>query len=329
MAIVVANQSLDLLSPTYFPGIAGSMLSGPRTDEEVTLVEPDGTIVSLAGSFTPSGQGLPTGGSVVSLGEVSPTAGDIYGGSGFDIDYATMRAYATAGDSFGFVMYAMRGDDQIYGSELADRIVGFDGNDEIYGNRGDDDLNGNVGADTVAGGNGRDFARGGRDDDFVDGGNGDDWHVNGNIGNDTVLGGGGSDTVYGGQNADLLLGDFGDGSAFGGNDYLNGNLGRDSLRGEDGNDTLEGGPGLDTFYFGSGGGDDRIVDFAPTEDAIALESDINGTGLDAASPFSAFTARLSATAEGTLLDLGDGDTVLIAGIQPGQLQAAHFLFYDV
>ncbi|MGE0716810.1 MAG: calcium-binding protein [Alphaproteobacteria bacterium] len=328
MAIVVATQPLDLLSPTYFPGVAGSQPTGPGGGEEVLLVEPDGTTVALAGFFQFSGGALPVSGQVVALGEISPTTGDLYGMTGVDIDWATMRAYADAGNGFGFVQYAMRGDDQIYGSTGADRLVGFDGSDEVYGDRGDDDLNGNLGADTVDGGNGRDFARGGQGDDLVRGGNGDDWHVNGNIGNDTVYGDGGSDTVFGGQNADVLYGDYGDRSAFGGNDYLNGNLGRDSLHGEDGADTLEGGPGLDTFFFGSAGGDDRIVDFSLGEDSIALQVDINGTGLDGSSPFSALQARMSGGPQGTTLDLGDGDSVLIVGIQPGQLQAAHFLFYE-
>ncbi len=329
MATVVAAQPLDLLSPTFFPGIAGSAASAPASATEVALVEPDGTQVFLGGSFVLGTQGEPVGGTVTSIGEESPATGLLYSGSGFHLDYATVASFANDGDSFSLVFLALNGDDQIFGSDGPDRLVGFDGNDEIDGGPGADDVNGNVGADTVSGGNGRDFVRGGRDDDLVRGGNGDDWHVNGNIGNDTVYGDGGSDTVFGGQNADLLFGDYGDRSSFGGNDYLLGNLGRDSLLGEDGNDTLEGGDGFDSFFFGTDGGDDRINDFALADDTILLESGINGTDLVEGAPFSAIQARLSASGDDTLLDLGAGDTVTIVGIAPGQLQASHFAFYEV
>ncbi|WP_374450211.1 calcium-binding protein [Stella sp.] len=327
MATVVANQPLDLLAPGFFPGTDGSTPLAAATGEEASFREPDGTLVYLGGNFSVSG-GDVVAGTITSLGEESPATGDLYSGSGFDLDWADYLGFRAAGDSFGFVFRLLRGDDQIFGSDGPDRLVGFDGADELEGGRGDDDVNGNVGADTVSGGNGRDFVRGGRDDDLVRGGNGDDWHVNGNIGNDTVYGDGGSDTVFGGQNADMLFGDYGDRSGFGGNDRLHGNLGRDSLYGEDGNDTLEGGDGFDVFFFQTAGGDDHILDFALTDDLIAIESGINGSILEEGAPFSVIQGRLAAVGTDTILDLGNGDTVTIVGIQPAQLQASHFFYFD-
>lgn len=329
MATLIAAQPIDMLAPAFFPGIAGSTLSGQANQNEVTLMEPDGTISYLGGQFAIGGSGQPASGTIGAIAEESQATGEIYAGTGFSVDYGAYAAFRDGGDNFGFVFAAMQGDDQIFGSTGADRLVGFDGNDEIMGGPGNDDVNGNVGADTVLGGAGQDFVRGGRDDDLVRGGPGDDWHVNGNVGNDTVYGDGGSDTVFGGQNADMLYGDYGDRSAFGGNDYLIGNLGRDSLYGEDGNDTLEGGAGFDFFFFGSDGDDDRIVDFSPDEDVLVIENNINDSGLVEGIAFSAIQARLSVVDGNTVFDLGAGDTVTIQGILPGQLQASHFTFYDV
>ena len=327
MAIVVASQPLDLLAAGFFPGVSGSTPAEAATPESAVLREPDGTMVYLGGEFAVSG-GEVVGGTITSLGEEWPATGDLYASSGADIAWEEYLGFRDTGNSFGFVFRLLRGDDEVYGSDGADRLVGFDGSDLVDGGRGDDDVNGNTGADTVWGGNGRDFVRGGQGEDLVFGGNGDDWHVNGNIGNDTVLGGAGSDTVFGGQNADLLFGDYGDGSAFGGNDRLVGNLGRDSLYGEDGNDTLEGGEGFDVYFFQSGGGDDWILDLSLTEDLIAIESGINGTILAEGAPFSAIQGRLATLGTDTLLDLGDGNTVTIIGILPGQLQASNFIYFD-
>jgi Ca2+-binding RTX toxin-like protein len=126
----------------------------------------------------------------------------------------------------------------------------------------------------------------------------------------------------------MLYGDYGDRSSFGGNDWLIGNLGRDSLYGEDGNDTLEGGEGFDVFFFETSGGDDRIVDFALAEDMIAIESGINGSILESGAPFSVIQGRLASVGGNTVMDLGNGDTVTIVGIQPGQLQASNFFYFD-
>lgn len=111
--------------------------------------------------------------------------------------------------------------------------------------------------------------------------------------------------MYGGQGADTLIGDDGDGSGAGGDDVLFGDRGDDDLYGDFGEDTLTGGLGADRFFFFSGEGIDRIIDFQPGEgDRIGIEIDINGTGIDT---FAELQPRIS----------GDGLAVLH---RPGRRQ---------
>lgn len=91
------------------------------------------------------------------------------------------------------------------------------------------------------------------DDDYITGNEGGDY-LSGEGGNDTIHGDNGNDTLIGGIGNDILLG--GDG-----NDLLQGGGGDDTLDGGAGNDDLDSGPfaGNDTFIFGKGYGQDRIL----------------------------------------------------------------------
>jgi serralysin len=95
---------------------------------------------------------------------------------------------------------------------------------------------------------------------------------------DTLEGGGaGDDVVIGGNAADIIEGGRGD-------DILTGNAGADVLS-----------------FRADQTGDDAITDFDPSEDIVQL------VGFDASfEPL----AALSATSQGTELDLGSGNSVL-------------------
>lgn len=176
------------------------------------------------------------------------------------------------------------GDDTLNGGTGISYLRGNEGNDLITGGDSFDDINGNQGDDTCAGGLGSDWVVGGKDNDSLSGEAGDDI-VYGNIGNDTCDGGTGNDIVRGGQNDDVLTGGAGD----------------DWLSGDRGNDTITGGTGADIFHSFSGAGIDRVTDFALSEgDRVLLDA---GT-----------TYTILRTAGDTILDFGNGDQLVLAGV---------------
>jgi Ca2+-binding RTX toxin-like protein len=171
------------------------------------------------------------------------------------------------------------------------------------------DLAGGAGPDTLTGADSGDRLRGLGGDDTLSGLGGRDV-MSGGAGRDRVEGGAGSDLILGGPGDDRL-----DGGA--GADVIAGGSGNDRIDGGPGNDTLRGGPGADVFVFTPGSGIDRIADFA-SGDRIDLSGHPGWTGWG--------TLVLSSTPDGTLLDLGGGDRVLLTGIDPGSLSADDFLF---
>lgn len=190
-------------------------------------------------------------------------------------DIAAIQAlYGSAGQSIAGtalsdIVNGTAGSDTITAGAGNDLVYGFTGNDVIYGGDGNDTLTGNQNNDTVYGGYGNDIVYGGKNDDLVLGNQGDDI-VTGNEGNDIVYGGLGNDLVYGGQ----------------GDDIVYGNQGRDTLHGGLGNDTLIGGEEADFFQFGSGDGNDIILDFnAADGDRLSLGgqsyslADVNGSAV--------------------------------------------------
>ncbi|BBK37888.1 hypothetical protein STAQ_29660 [Allostella sp. ATCC 35155] len=190
-----------------------------------------------------------------------------------------------------------------------DTVLGFDGADTIDGDSGDDELNGNRGNDLVRGGPGADLVRGGQGDDTVMGGSGADWHVNGNRGRDLVHGGSGDDAVFGGADDDTLHGEDG----------------ADTLSGDLGDDLLVGGAGADRFLYRSGGGVDRVEDFASGSDKIVLVRDADGT-IDGLPVGAVADLLAAAVADGldTHLPVGSG-RIEIAGIAPAALSTDDFI----
>lgn len=182
-----------------------------------------------------------------------------------------------------------QGADLLQGDEGQDTLWGGDGNDSIEGGADFDQINGNIGNDTARGGEGDDWVVGGKDQDLLYGDAGFDI-VYGNLGNDTCYGGDGADWVRGGQ----------------GDDIVDGGAGNDWMAGDRGNDTVTGGAGADKFYFFAGAAIDRVTDFSSASgDRVLLEA--------------GQTYTLSYTGEGAVIDLGNGDQMILIGVTQASL----------
>lgn len=225
----------------------------------------------------------------------------IYGGAGNDTvagGKGRDRIYLEAGDD------TYIGDDQT-GKQGADIVSGGAGNDLIHAEGGNDKLYGDDGADTIYGGEGHDRLYGGADDDLLFG----------EDGNDTVYGGSGADTVDLGAGDDIFR-DDGQTAANGGNDVVSGGAGADQFFAGGGNDMFTGGADADTFIFNFGCEDDRITDFELALDKLRIEVE----GLS----FGALT--ISAQGSDTLIDYGNGDTILLDNVASVDLSVDDFIF---
>ncbi len=163
-------------------------------------------------------------------------------------------------------------------------------------------------------------------------GDGDDNVLAGDLGNDNLVGGNGADTLYGdgrihvdthGGGGSGPITTFADASELdllyvGGNDVLSGGKGADELHGGRGNDTLTGGQQRDTFVIGDDSGDDVITDFS-NQDVIQFDA---SSGVD---DFSDLTLTASGSRD-TLITWGTGDSILVEGVRPHQLDAGDFFF---
>ena len=214
--------------------------------------------------------------------------------------------------------------DEVHGEEGNDLIVTGNGNDIIKAGAGNDIVNAQGGDDFIFGEDGDDYiAGGGAGADFIDGGAGDDI-LSGGDGNDQIIGGDGADFVLGGTGNDVaeggLGGDFLNGES--GDDILDGGEGNDNIQGGAGNDLLTGGLDLDHYHFQAGSGVDRINDFALNE-VIVLNPGMNGQAYSSPADM---LVRVSQTAEGALIDLGLGNTILLVGVSATQLTDSNFSF---
>ncbi|MFC4346974.1 reprolysin-like metallopeptidase [Kordiimonas lipolytica] len=222
----------------------------------------------------------------------------VFGGSGDDtiagggwvngaaVTDETSAAQLWAGDGNDFV-FGADGNDQLGGGDDDDNISGFGGDDVIYA--------GKTGADTLDGGDGDDVIFGGSENDVVSGGGG----------NDEIYGGGGNDVVTGGTGVDTLYGGTGD----------------DTLTGGGGDDILRGGDGADVFVFSGSGGDDQIDGFTIGEDIL----DLGDTTTDFTN-LASVQAAASETADGLLIDLGGGDSLLLTGLSVADLSGIDILY---
>ncbi|SDL66874.1 hypothetical protein [Maricaulis salignorans] len=250
------------------------------------------------------------------------------------------------------------GNDEIWGYNGNDRLIGGDGADKLRGDRGADSLSGGDGDDILLGGDGDDTLIGGAGADSLQGHAGFDtvdysgssagidvrlWRGGANSGGDAqgdklrdieaVIGSDFDDVLQGRNGVDVNL-DGGAGNDFidglsgnnvlvggAGDDSIYGRAGTDTLDGGTGNDTLSGGADADTFVFADGYGADTILDFEDGTDTIDL------TGVAGVS--SAVDVFNSASLNGadTVIDLGGGDTLTIAGWNyQTEMDGSEFLF---
>lgn len=171
------------------------------------------------------------------------------------------------------------------GNGLSNLIVGNAGNNSLYGGRGSDTIEGGLGNDTIDGGTGVDTVRFTASTAVVVNlsktaaqNTGAGLDVIRNVEN--VVTGAGSDRVTGNAAGNSLTAGSGNDllSGKGGNDRLSGGAGNDRLSGGAGNDRLSGGSGADHFLFSTGGGADRITDFADGIDRIVINSGAQAFG---------------------------------------------------
>ncbi|MDM8166148.1 calcium-binding protein [Roseovarius sp.] len=263
-------------------------------------------------------------------------ADSLIGGAGDDRLRGQDGNDTLQGDDGNDTMTGNRGDDRLDGGAGTDVLYGGGGNDRLEGGRDADRLEGSHGQDTLSGGHGHDEITGGRDNDLLTGARGNDTmtgdhgrdELRGGSGNDVMNGGTSSDQLHGGTGHDVMNGDEGHDRINGnrGNDRIDGAIGRDTisgghgddlirggadadyLNGNSGDDTLTGGTGADTFVFRPGGDADVITDFDPAEDRLQLDSGWRDAGMSK----SAFvTAYARDTPDGIVLDMGNGDTILL------------------
>nr|WP_246617091.1 S8 family serine peptidase [Sphingomonas yunnanensis] len=246
-------------------------------------------------------------------------AGDARVGTGNGLDN---ELYGTAGDDS---LYGLDGQDLVRGGAGNDRLDGGAGNDQLYGGVGDDRLDGGAGDDRLDGGVGNDRLDGGKGDDVMRGEEGNDTFVVDSLGDQVIeLSGGGIDLVLASVDYRLAVNVENltlSGSAYSGtgnalNNVIRGSAGANALSGEAGNDTLiggagddvlTGGSGSDRFVFADGFGKDTIRDFGRGDTIDFAAYTLDGTPI------------ITDVGSDTLIDLGHGNTILLKGIQPGQL----------
>lgn len=264
-------------------------------------------------------------------------AGDIQRGGGLVFGSDEGDAIWIHGD-VPSVVYAGAGDDGVklsyqqdtaYLGEGNDMAYAEDGSDMVYGEAGDDLLYGGEGNDWLDGGEGNDFLRGSEGSDQLFGGAGDDLIYDesginamyGSLGNDTIMGGNQQDAIFAGEDDDIVLG--GDGG-----DWISGGSGHNQLSGQGGDDILSGsGDGEnrsnEIFYSGNDG-NDLVNRFNAETDQIMITADINGTGIESSADLA---SHISAYGEegtedsGALIDLGEGSSIQLAGVDPAQATA--------
>ncbi len=210
-------------------------------------------------------------------------------------------------------------DNALYGTSGDDTLSGLAGNDVLRGQAGDDKLYGGAGDDTLLGHEGNDWLDGGTGADTMDGGTGNDTYVVDDIADRVIEyyqdGKGGVDIVL--SSIDYALGAnvenltltgtavFATGNAL--DNVIRGNASNNVITGGAGNDTLYGGAGADRFVFGAGSGKDVIGDFG------------RGDTIDLGAYHFDTTPGVTNVHGGALIDLGGGDTILVAGVTADHL----------
>jgi serralysin len=285
-------------SATINIGAQGASVTADSLGMPITTMVNTLASVGLKGLY----EQLLSGGDDI-MGSVVTTFGDVLNGyAGND----TIRGLAGNDTIFGGA-----GDDVIFGPENLSGITksylrGDDGADRIYGAGGFDDINGNKGDDICLGGPGADWVVGGQGADLLYGDGSSPYTAAPFAGDDIVYGNMGADTCYGGEGNDIVRGGQDD-------DRLFGDAGNDWLSGDRGSDVITGGAGADTFYSFAGAGLDVITDFSRAQgDRVQL------------APGTTYALRQSGA--DAVVDLGNGDMVILQGVQASSL-TGDWLFF--
>ncbi len=253
-------------------------------------------------------------------------AGKIYGGNGNDTLVGGVANDRINGENDDDTLVGNAGDDVLDGGSGDDLLRGGDGHDTLTGGAGIDTLRGHQGNDVLDGGTENDVLRAGAGDDTLLGGDGSDT-LRAGQGDDDLSGGAGQDDLFGGAGNDTMSGDGQKDTLHGGsgNDVLNGGGGNDTLNGGHDDDVLTGGAGKDVFVFGRNAGNDRITDFANSNDTI----DLTAFGLKPSDFASIIAPALSNAGGGdtllNLADLGGQGSILIEGLAFADADASDFI----
>ncbi|RII37143.1 calcium-binding protein [Pseudooceanicola sediminis] len=254
----------------------------------------------------------------------SSAADTVLGGSGAD------RLEMGAGDD---VLLGESGDDYLNGGSGDDWLYGGAHQDVLLGGAGNDRIRGGAGFDLIQGGAGHDLIDGGGQADNLYGGTGNDT-IHGSSGLDRMFGGSGDDRMFGGTGDDHLRGETGSDALFGGhgNDTLEGGGGNDRIRGGAGFDVLDGGAGndiligafnADVFVFAGDFGSDQIWDFEACNDFEKIDL----SGVSGITDFDDLSQNhMRQIDSGVLIDAGEGNRVLLRGVEITDLDANDFLF---
>jgi len=364
-ALIVGTALGDVLSGTAGDdridgGLGADQMTGGLgddvyvADDQLDLVfESDAqgtdTVISSASSYLwPNVENLTLSGTAYfgvgnALGNVikgSDGANLLLAGAGNDTVQSGDARDAVYGEAGNDVLYGDGGIDYLIGGTGNDTIFGGDGADEAYGEDGNDLIYGgeDFQTDILVGGAGNDTLDGGQAWDLMYGGTGDDtfyasqqvdWvFENPNEGYDTVI----ADSpngyyLFANVEALTLTGStpFGVGNEL--DNVIKGNAGVNVLLGGLGNDTLDGGESLDilwgeagsdVFLIRKGTGIDIIADFTPGTDRLDVRDFGFGTT-------AAFVSRMSQIGTDIGVDLGNGDSLILMGVQLTKIGAIDLL----
>lgn len=300
------------------PGAYGSSDEAPYLSSSVDNT--DNTVMSY------------TDGTVLYPADVGPydiqAARYLYGHSGSgtigNVTFGTDSAEVFTGDSGIQYVHGRDGNDyvELFGGN--DGVAAGSGNDTVLAGDGTDLVYGNVGTDLLSGGGGSDTIFGGQNDGPASTGSSSDQPSAFRSGTETIDGGAGADLLYGNHGPDLIIGGAGIDVLYGGqdNDTLSGGASSDSLYGNRGDDLLVGGDGFDRFVFTSNSGADTISDFTYFTDYLAIQSNINGTGI---ASFSDVAGRATQSGTDVIIDLGDGNSITLTNYSTSSLISADVL----
>ncbi len=360
----VAQLRADASGAPVFEIEASQLLSASNTSLTLDLAAGAMTLISVDGDLGAAAAGtaeaaqfhFAMAGDYASRLRVQPgsdllTTGNVMRGDGEDARFQIYRGFVFDGGAGADTVTGTEAGDTVLGGSGADQLRMGAGNDFVLGESGDDILEGGAGNDWLEGGTHQDLIYGGTGEDTINGGAGFDLifggaghdridggeqadNLFGDAGNDTILGGGGLDRLFGCSGDDLMRGEAGTDALFGGrgddtleggdgNDILIGHAGFDVLNGGAGNDILIGSFNADVFIFAGQFGSDQIRDFESRNpfEKIDLSGVASITNFDDLS-----RNHMRQIDTGVLIDAGEGNRLLLKGVDISDLDPSDFVF---